>query len=449
VIGSGFAGKFNYVSPEQLGLWDGNVTAKSDIYSLGLVLAECLTGQALDMGGSQLEVIDKRRVVPDLSQIDARLRPLIDRMLQSDPKDRPESMAVVAAWRPGGKAQTGSSIGAVSSGRTGELAAAASAPRRRLALGAVAAALVVLIGGTGAYFLFGQLAAPPAGTRVLPPNLNPDAGVDARQAEDARRAMAEAQERQRREQQDAARRNEQGQQVARTEPKPNAKALEGGLSAPDRPPSDFRERIRRFVSAYDGGDCFFVEPVLIAEQKTTLEGYGSSAAPFEVLDYEFKRANGFEATVGYHAVSARQCAAIGFLSRLRNPGAPRLRLDLSAGNLLSDGYISGSVSGFDNSRIELLMVDHVGMVQSLTDLLKGAGDIKTFIVNLRREDSGPPKLQLVLGVASNAALDALKPARPGSLEIGPADKVFAKVLDEAQQSRQTLNVGVKSFNFEK
>jgi len=450
VIGSGFAGKFNYVSPEQLGLWDGNVTAKSDIYSLGLVLAECLSGKALDMGGSQLEVIEKRRVVPDLSHLDARFRPLIDRMLQSDPKDRPESMAVVAAWRPGGKAQNGSSAGFVPSllGRTGELAAAASAPRRRLALG-VLAALVVLIGGTGAYFLVGQLAAPSVGTTVLPPNLNPDAGIDARQAEDARRAMAEAQERQRREQQDAARQNEQAKQVARTEPRPNAKALEGGLSAPDRPPSDFRERIRRFVSAYDGGDCFFVEPVLIAEQKTTLEGYGSSAAPFEVLDYEFKRTNGFEATVGYHAVSARQCAAIGFLSRLRSPGGQRLRLDLSAGNLQSDGYISGSVSGFDNSRIELLMVDHVGMVQSLTELLKGAGDIKTFIVNLRREDSGPPRLQLVLAVASNAALDALKPARPGSPEIGPADRVFAKVLDEAQRSRQTLNAGVKSFNFEK
>lgn len=450
VIGSGFAGKFNYVSPEQLGLWEGNVTAKSDIYSLGLVLAECLTGQALDMGGSQLEVIDKRRVVPDLSRIDARLRPLIEQMLQSDPKDRPESMAAVAAWRPGGEAQSRSSVGAVPSGRVAELpAAAASAPRRRLALGAVAAALVLLIGGAGAYVLFGQFASPPTGTTVLPPNLNPDAGIDARKAEDARRAMADAQERQRREQQDAARRNEQAKQVARTEPTSNSKPLEGGLSAPDRPPGDFRERIRRFVSAYDGGDCFFVEPVLIAEQKATLEGYGSSAAPFEVLDYEFKRANGFEATVGYHAVSDRQCAAIGFLSRLRNPGASRLRLDLSAGNLQSDGYISGSISGFDNSRIELLMVDHVGMVQSLTELLKGAGDIKTFIVNLRREDPGPPKLQLVLAVASSAALDALKPSRPGSPEIGPADKVFAKVLEEAQRSRQTVNVGVKSFNFEK
>ena len=73
----------------------------------------------------------------------------------------------------------------------------------------------------------------------------------------------------------------------------------------------------------------------------------------------------------------------------------------------------------------------------------------TFIVNLRREDPGPPKLQLVLAVASSAALDALKPSRAGSPEIGPADKVFAKVLEEAQRSRQTVNVGVKSFNFEK
>src|SRR5215813_5018161 len=51
IIGSGFAGKNNYVSPEQLGLFGGDVTAKSDIYSLGLVLAQCLTGQPINMGG--------------------------------------------------------------------------------------------------------------------------------------------------------------------------------------------------------------------------------------------------------------------------------------------------------------------------------------------------------------------------------------------------------------
>src|SRR6185436_14665467 len=66
VIGSGFAGKYNYVSPEQLGLFGGDVSARSDIYSLGLVLVQALTGRPIDMGGSQLQIIEKRRVLPNL-----------------------------------------------------------------------------------------------------------------------------------------------------------------------------------------------------------------------------------------------------------------------------------------------------------------------------------------------------------------------------------------------
>ena len=100
IIGSGFAGKYNYVSPEQLGMAGGDVTSKSDIYSLGLVLAEAARGRALDMSGSQAEVIDKRRVVPDLSDIDPALRPLLQTMLQPLPENRPESMAAVAEWTP-------------------------------------------------------------------------------------------------------------------------------------------------------------------------------------------------------------------------------------------------------------------------------------------------------------------------------------------------------------
>src|SRR6516225_7927049 len=100
LMGSSFAGKYNYVSPEQLGLFGGNVTAKSDIYSLGLVLAQCLSGQRIEMGGSQFEVIEKRRTVPNLGAVDLRYRPLLEHMLQPDPNDRPESMAAVAAWRP-------------------------------------------------------------------------------------------------------------------------------------------------------------------------------------------------------------------------------------------------------------------------------------------------------------------------------------------------------------
>jgi serine/threonine protein kinase len=100
ILGGGFAGKLNYASPEQLGLAGGDVTPKSDIYSFGLVLAEALTGRPIDMAGSQAEMIDKRRVAPDLSGIDPTIRPLLQAMLQPQPEKRPASMAEVAAWEP-------------------------------------------------------------------------------------------------------------------------------------------------------------------------------------------------------------------------------------------------------------------------------------------------------------------------------------------------------------
>jgi serine/threonine-protein kinase len=98
IIGDGFAGKYNYVSPEQLGLCGGEVTGASDIYSLGLVLAEAVTGRAINMRGNPVEVIEKRRKVPDLSHVDPRIVPLIAWMLAPEPQDRPSSMAEVAAW---------------------------------------------------------------------------------------------------------------------------------------------------------------------------------------------------------------------------------------------------------------------------------------------------------------------------------------------------------------
>jgi len=97
IIGDGFAGKYNYVSPEQLGMFGGDVGAASDIYSLGLLLVEALAGRSLNMRGNQFEVIDKRRTVPDLRHIDVRMQPLLTEMLQPDPADRPGSMTEVAA----------------------------------------------------------------------------------------------------------------------------------------------------------------------------------------------------------------------------------------------------------------------------------------------------------------------------------------------------------------
>ncbi len=143
VLGGSFAGKYNYVSPEQLGLFDGDVRATSDIYSLGLVLAAVLRGAPLDMSGSQLEVINKRRQPPDLTEIPTVFVPLLKRMLEPRPNDRLQSMAEVATWcdslikqRPDARQQRRDSTGTVSAVAN---ALRSTKPRRKWRLFAVAA----------------------------------------------------------------------------------------------------------------------------------------------------------------------------------------------------------------------------------------------------------------------------------------------------------------------
>ena len=157
------------------------------------------------------------------------------------------------------------------------------------------------------------------------------------------------------------------------------------------------------------------------------------------LDSDFKRANGFEALVGYHMVTPQQCAAISFIGHLRSQRDSAPRLDISAGNLRSGGYVSGTVAGFGNRTVELLMVDHEGNVMSLTSQLKGDGDERSFTINIQRGDAGPSKLQLLLALVTGRPLETLRPTQSGSIDLGPADKLFARVSDEGLKSGQSID----------
>lgn len=90
-----FAGKFNYVSPEQLGAFGGVVDGRSDIYSLGLLIAAAARGKVLDMGASIVDAVQSRQGVPELSAVPPALLPLLTHMLQPDPALRPATMADV------------------------------------------------------------------------------------------------------------------------------------------------------------------------------------------------------------------------------------------------------------------------------------------------------------------------------------------------------------------
>jgi serine/threonine-protein kinase len=391
--GGGATADRDYAAPEQFGLFGGNVTARSDIYSLGLVLAACLRGRPIDMGRMPVEILQKRRAAPDLSGIDRRFSPLLEKMLQPDPADRLDSMAAVAAWRP--RPQAASAPGRGPRGRDAVTTSRPSAAekntpaRRPLVFMAAAAGLVALAGAVGLYF---------ASDRTDPDTLTPT-------HEDAHPELAQ----------------------------------------PDRPAAGSRERIIDFVTAYDGGDCFFVSPEEVEDGKATLDGLGSSVAPFEVFDYEFRRRNGFEPSIGLHQVMAEQCPAVSFLFHTRHHRSAAPRLDVVAAGLKDGVPLTGSVSDPGASIVELLLVADDGYVRNLTALLKPGAGGRTFTVGIRKTSPGPPRPLILMAVASAKPLEALKLPPDGTL----AAEVFPKALAEALHGGLRLGVSAKYFMLEK
>ena len=99
------AGTPAYMAPEQIA--GREVTVKSDVYSLGLVLYELFTGKQAYQAKSLSELIKAQETPPTspssvLDLIDPVVERVILRCLQKNPEDRPESAYAVAAALPGG-----------------------------------------------------------------------------------------------------------------------------------------------------------------------------------------------------------------------------------------------------------------------------------------------------------------------------------------------------------
>jgi predicted Ser/Thr protein kinase len=142
-----------YMAPEQLaGL---EVTAKSDIYSLGLVLYEIFTGKRAFDAEALADLVKQRHERPVsnpstwVKDLDPAVERVIMRCLEADPANRPAAALAVAAALPGGDplaaalaaGETPSPQMVAAAGETGGIA-----PRAAVAgLAAVIVALAVII----------------------------------------------------------------------------------------------------------------------------------------------------------------------------------------------------------------------------------------------------------------------------------------------------------------
>ena len=156
IVGDGFAGKLNYVAPEQLGDFGRTVGPWTDVYSLALVILAVAQGRNVQMGGSLVDAVDKRRAGVDLSMAPEEIRPTLAQMLVPDPQGRLQSMDAVLAELD--RIDAPPVAGDEESERPG-------ISRTALIGGGIAALLVIVL---AAWLLMGRDGeAPPTGTQVV------------------------------------------------------------------------------------------------------------------------------------------------------------------------------------------------------------------------------------------------------------------------------------------
>jgi len=254
LIGGDFAGKYSYASPEQAGMHGGKVDARSDIYSLGLVLASAAIGFGgkLDMGNSLGSVFEARQKVPDLAKVPAELRDEIAAMLQPKPEDRPQSMLRLIG---GGAARTSDGDARQTKAASRGPAPAGSRQGSKgllITVAAVSFAVVVLL-GAGYFLLFPSRSAsgPEIASRAAPALVIPPPGPSAAAATPPAPAVP-------------------------TAPSPPPPQQQAAIIPPPRAVN--AGELAALVSrAADGFQCAEVKSSLVGDQDVRLTGFVSSS----------------------------------------------------------------------------------------------------------------------------------------------------------------------------
>jgi serine/threonine protein kinase len=527
LLGGKFAGKYNFVSPEQLGDFGGEITGRSDIYSLGLLMAAVLRGEAIDMGGSQVDVIEKRRRMPDISDLDAGLRPLLESMLQPDPDNRPESMDAVVeqlagskpaavsapslteplpgddpAWqglpvpgeksllprattpplggthRPGSLGPTavaasgGSAppaaafplggsippIGSVPPLQPGSVPpvsespfgayqppveparppalgrAAAPAPKSRAWLYATAAVVLVALAGGGAYTLgvldgwVGQdTDSPPA-----PPTLEPGSAAPPKEVAADQQAEPASPP-----QQPAAQPGVPpetpagGEDVAGMPQPPQPEASPPAEAEPAATPV-------AWVNDYGGGTCFYAA-ASDTPGSTFIEGFATSAAPFEAMVAEFKTIYDAEPGLSVQLIEPKQCAVAEFLQAIRKSPAERPELTLSSDLIESGQALRGTLANIEGRTTDVLLVDNAGVVYNLAAHLKQEPERASFNIKLGLQTDEPVP-QIIIALTSPNGLETAKVETPVL-----AETLFPEILDEIDDGKIAASATARYF----
>jgi len=372
------AGKFKFISPEQLGHFGGEIGPTTDIYGLALMIAYALQGKPLEMGNSVVEAVEARRQIPDLRHFDPQLRALLAHMLEPSPRARPASMRDVIALlddpslMPAKYRALGPKLdtkpvddGAIDTvfqppsyipGQIdGSGMPSQPRPMQKTGIGALRwIGVLALLAGVGWFGLTQQDVFAPA-----PPVADPET-----------------------------------------------------VSVEEAPVENTRAA---FLANYGEGQCAVATRIAAGPQAGTIAAFAADLARFDGLAPAYDAAFDAQPTVRRAQVDPAQCAVLdlGRALAIRGGSAPVLTLDSDV--MISDGTIIGRLSDRRGRPVWLALVTTAGGVYTLTDRLEDQPDGSvTFRFGLTRAAGDAAQPQLIIAVASDAPLIAAAAAAEGT-----------------------------------
>lgn len=423
------AGKFKYISPEQLGHFGGEVGPRTDIYGLGLLIAAAARGAPLDMGTSVVEAVNARQSVPDLSDVEAEIRPILTHMLQPDPAMRPARMSDVIAML-----ETTPPTPAV---------APATAPPRPITT--AVPGLRQPPGRTAATTLTGSLEA-----TGVPESTSPFGAHTATFAPVTMPPVSQP------EPESKSRLGlillvlaglvGGGGYLAWTQGLIGDGAVVAGDGDVDPDTSDptTTEALGPDVTTREGflasrstDACVFATRIPSGPNSGVISALAMNTAVFDGLADAYDEAFNARPSVLAQTVVTEQCPALDVAHGLRALGGAAPVLTLDSTEMVSGGSLVGRVSDRRGRTVWLALVSAAGGVYNLTDRLTEQADgSATFSFGLQAEEGDAPAPQLLIAIATDRPLIAASAATDGT----SADTLLPLILAEIE-GRETANAG--------
>lgn len=435
LISSGFAGKYSFVSPEQLGLFNGEVGVPSDIYSLGLVFAAALLGHTLDMTGSHADVVAKRQVVPNLAMINPGVKPIIEAMLQPNPALRLQSMDEVLELLdpllPKDREQTQKNIRKQYTSSSSPTSNRVSTNLEERKPSSIAGRLMIVallpMFAVGSWY---GATRTDLGRVTLDdfmskwnetpgkPIVNPSTGKSELKADTPTSLQSD----QSAElninsdvlvpQNDGVSLSNQSERTQASEPedvKPTDQSAskneqlgnEPKQEAPvitDRQTDVVAVSPAQWVSSFQSGPCFFARSLENSDKTARIEGFGDRVEPFQDLEQRFQAAYGFEPSIGLRTVLKPQCPIIDFVRE--TPSNSQMAFFVQSDLLESNEPMRATLSYIEGANMGIFVVTPDGIMINVTSLAKRFKDEAVLEIPYSAFASSAGDTYLLFAVAS-------------------------------------------------